>query len=73
MILVFVGAKFVAQGFGLQVPILASLLVIAAAITVTIAASLIATRGGKHGEGGDRSGPLSARDGWAQTRIRERG
>jgi tellurite resistance protein TerC len=44
-ILVFVGAKFVAQGFGLQIPILVSLLVIAAAITVTIVASLIATRG----------------------------
>jgi len=44
-ILVFVGAKFVAQGFGLQIPILASLLVIAAAITITIVASLIATRG----------------------------
>ena len=56
-ILVFVGAKFVAQGFGLQIPILASLLVIAAAITVTIVASLIATRGGKHGEGGTGLGP----------------
>ena len=33
-ILVFVGAKFAAQGFGLQIPILASLLVIAATITV---------------------------------------
>jgi tellurite resistance protein TerC len=51
-ILVFVGAKFVAQGFGVEVPILASLLVIAAAITVTIVASMIATRGSKHGEGG---------------------
>src|SRR5215211_6426284 len=48
-ILVFVGAKFVAQGFGLQIPILASLLVIVAA--------LIATRGGKHGEGGTGLGP----------------
>src|SRR5215213_6951153 len=56
VILVFVGAKFVAQGFGLQIPILASLLVIAAAITVTIVASLIATRGAKHGEGGDAPG-----------------
>jgi tellurite resistance protein TerC len=55
-ILVFVGAKFVAQGFGVKVPILASLLVIAAAITVTIVASLIATRGSKHGEGGDTPG-----------------
>ena len=60
-ILVFVGTKFVAQGFGLQIPILASLLVIAAAITVTIVASLIATRGGKHGEGGSSLGP-SARE-----------
>ena len=79
-ILVFVGAKFVAQGFGVEVPILASLLVIAAAITATIVASLIATRGGKHGEGGghpwrrrDRSGPLGARGGLAQTRKSERG
>jgi len=55
-ILVFVGAKFMAQGFGVGVPILASLLVIAAAIIVTIVASLIATRGGKHGEGGDTPG-----------------
>ena len=55
-ILVFVGTKFVAQGFGVKVPLLASLLVIAAAITVTIVASMIATRGGKHGEGGDTPG-----------------
>jgi hypothetical protein len=32
VILVFVGAKFVAQGFGVQVPIVASLLVILVAI-----------------------------------------
>jgi tellurite resistance protein TerC len=56
-ILVFVGAKFMAQGFGVGVPILASLLVIVTAITVTIVASLIATRGGKHGEGGTGLGP----------------
>jgi tellurite resistance protein TerC len=55
-ILVFVGAKFMAQGFGVGVPILASLLVIAAAITVTIVASMIATRGGNHGEGGNTPG-----------------
>jgi tellurite resistance protein TerC len=55
-ILVFVGAKFVAQGFGLQIPILASLLLIAAVITFTIVASLIATRGGKRGEGGNVPG-----------------
>lgn len=35
------GAKFVAQGFGVQIPILISLLV----ILVAIVASLIATRG----------------------------
>ena len=53
-ILVYVGAKFVAQGFGLQVPILASLLVIAAVVTVSIVASLSATRGGgKSGGEGD--------------------
>jgi tellurite resistance protein TerC len=46
VILVFVGAKFVAQGFGLQIPIVASLLVILVAITAAIVASLIATRGG---------------------------
>jgi len=48
-ILVFVGAKFVAQGFGLQIPILTSLLVIAVAITASIAVSLGATRGHKPG------------------------
>jgi tellurite resistance protein TerC len=46
VILVFVGAKFVAQGFGVQVPIITSLLVIAVAITASIAVSLGATRGG---------------------------
>ena len=53
-ILVFLGAKFVVQGFGVQVPILASLLVIAAVVTVSIVASLSATRGGgKSGGEGD--------------------
>lgn len=54
-ILVFLGAKFVAQGFGLQVPILASLLIIAVVVTVSIVVSLIATRGGgkSDGEEGD--------------------
>jgi tellurite resistance protein TerC len=51
VILVFVGAKFVAQGFGLHIPILTSLLVIAVAITASIAVSLGAARGGNsHGE-----------------------
>ncbi len=46
VILVFVGAKFVAQGFGLQMPILTSLLVILVAIVASIAVSLGATRDG---------------------------
>jgi TerC family integral membrane protein len=46
VILVFVGAKFVAQGFGVQVPVVTSLLVIAVAIAASIAVSLGATRGG---------------------------
>jgi hypothetical protein len=54
-ILVFVGAKFVAQGFGVHVPILASLLVIAT-ITVAIVASLIATRRKKPGGGSEDTG-----------------
>lgn len=45
MILVYVGAKFMAQGFGVHVSIVASLLVIAVVVTVSIVASLIATRG----------------------------
>jgi tellurite resistance protein TerC len=44
VILVFVGAKFVAQGFGVQLPITTSLLVIAVAIVASIAVSLGATR-----------------------------
>ena len=46
-ILAFVGAKLLLQGFGVHVPIVVSLLVIFAGITVSIAASLIATRGGR--------------------------
>jgi tellurite resistance protein TerC len=49
VILIFVGAKFVAQGFGAQIPVGASLLVIAVAIAASIAVSLGATRGGKPG------------------------
>ena len=52
-ILVFVGAKFVAQRFGLHLPILVSLLVIATTITVAVVASLIATHGGTSPGGGD--------------------
>jgi tellurite resistance protein TerC len=50
VILVFVGAKFVVQGFGVQVPIVTSLLVILVAIVASIAVSLGATRRGKPGE-----------------------
>ncbi len=54
VILVFVGAKFVAQGFGLHIPILTSLLVIAVAITASIAVSLGATRRGNRGAASPR-------------------
>jgi tellurite resistance protein TerC len=50
VILVFVGGKFVAQGFGVQVPIITSLLVILVAIVASVAVSLGATRGNKPGE-----------------------
>ena len=56
VILVFVGAKFVAQGFGAHMPVSASLLVIAVAIAASIAVSLGATRGGKPGRGGEGTG-----------------
>lgn len=49
VILVFVGAKFVAQGFGAHMPVSASLLVIGVALTASIAVSLGATRGRKSG------------------------
>lgn len=44
-ILVFVGAKFVLEGFGVHLSTLASLLPIAAIITASIVGSLMATRG----------------------------
>ena len=52
--LLFVGAKVVAQGFGVQVPIVTSLLVILVAIVASTAVSFGATRGGKSGEGSRR-------------------
>jgi tellurite resistance protein TerC len=52
VILVFVGTKFVAQGFGLHIPIVTSLLVILVAIVASMAVSLGATRGG-NSHGGD--------------------
>lgn len=44
-ILVFVGAKFALEGFGVHLPILASLLPIAVIIAISIAASVLVTRG----------------------------
>jgi tellurite resistance protein TerC len=52
-ILLYVGAKFVGQGFGVHVPTYVSLLVISAVITVSIVASLNATRGGGTSGRGD--------------------
>ena len=48
-ILVFVGAKFVLEGFGVHFSTLASLLPIAAIITASIIISLLVTRGGSRG------------------------
>lgn len=48
-ILVFVGVKFVLEGFGIHLPISASLLPIAAILAISIAASLYFTRGVKSG------------------------
>jgi tellurite resistance protein TerC len=44
-ILIFLGAEFILQGFGIHVPIYASLLFIAAVITASVVVSLKATRG----------------------------
>ncbi|MDP9425409.1 MAG: TerC/Alx family metal homeostasis membrane protein [Actinomycetota bacterium] len=49
-ILVFVGAKFLLEGFGVHLPISASLIPIAAILAIAIGASLIATRGGGSGQ-----------------------
>ena len=58
-ILIFLGTKFVAQGFGLQVPILVSLLVIAVVVTASIVVSLMATPGDGPAEEGMRVGKLA--------------
>jgi tellurite resistance protein TerC len=68
-ILAFVGAKLLLQGFGLHVPIAASLLVILVAIMVSIVASLVATRGGKSGGGG---GKVEGRENGETPRTRRR-
>lgn len=49
-ILVFVGAKFLLEGFGVHLPISASLIPIAAILAISIGASLIVTRGGGSGQ-----------------------
>lgn len=50
-ILIFLGVEFALQGFGIHVPIYASLAFIVVVVAVSIAVSLRATRGG--GEGGE--------------------
>ena len=50
-ILVFVGVKFLLEGFGVHLPILASLLSIAAILAISIAVSWFATRGGGRATG----------------------
>jgi tellurite resistance protein TerC len=45
-VLIFVGAKFLLEGFGLHIPISASLPFIALAVGASIVVSLLATRGG---------------------------
>ena len=52
-ILVFVGAKFLLEGFGVHLPILASLPPIAAILAISITVSWFATGGGRSGGGGD--------------------
>lgn len=59
-ILVFLGTTFLAQGLGLQLPILASLLVIAVVVTASIVVSLMATRRRRSGGGGNARGQVGA-------------
>jgi tellurite resistance protein TerC len=56
VILTFVGAKLLLQGFGVHVPIFASMLVIHVAIAVSIVTSLAATRSETTRRGGDEPG-----------------
>jgi NAD(P)-dependent dehydrogenase (short-subunit alcohol dehydrogenase family) len=71
-ILVYVGAKFVAQGFGLHVPIRVSLLVIAAVVMVFIVASLIAARGADKPGGGSEEADSSSGRGFRRVRPARR-
>jgi tellurite resistance protein TerC len=52
VVLIFVGAKFLLEGFGIHIPISASLPFIALAVGTSIVVSLLATRG--RGERGSR-------------------
>lgn len=52
-ILVFVSVKFLLEGFGVHLPIIASLLPIAAILAISIGVSWFATGGGRSGGGGD--------------------
>ena len=66
---VFVGAKFLLEGFGVHLPIIASLIPVAAILAISIVASLMATRGGGAGKNGQTGrgpedrGRLSGRGG----------
>jgi tellurite resistance protein TerC len=51
-ILILLGAEFVLEGFGIHIPILVSLLIIAVIVTVSVVDSLITTRTGKIGKKG---------------------
>ena len=50
-ILVFVGVKFILEGFGIHIPIYASLIPIAAILAISILVSMYATRGRRPGGG----------------------
>ena len=50
---VFVGVKFLLEGFGVHLPIIASLLPIAAILAISIGVSWFATGGGRSGREGD--------------------
>ena len=52
-ILVFVGVKCLLEGFGVHLPIIASLLPITAIRAISIGVSWFATGGGRSGGGGD--------------------
>ena len=52
-ILLFVGVKFLLEGFGVHLLIIASLLPIAAILAISIGVSWFATDGGRSGGGGD--------------------